>query len=58
MLHHINQYIEANVNEKYGLIWIAPERVGSRNTVKIFAFCGFMCRGKQLSFGNALPCPR
>ena len=54
MLRHINQYKEANVNENYGFIWIAPERVGSRSTAKIFTFCGFMCRGKQLSFGNAL----
>jgi len=48
MLHHINQYIEANVNENYGFIWIAPERTGTRGTVPIFAFCGFTCRGKQL----------
>jgi len=54
MLHHINQYIEANVNEKYKLVWIAPERVGSRSTCKIFTYCGFMCRGKQLSFSNSL----
>jgi hypothetical protein len=54
MLNHINQYIEANVNEKYEFVWIAPERVGSRSTCKIFTFCGFMCRGKQLSLGNAL----
>lgn len=53
MLHHRNQGIEANVNEKYELVWIAPERVGSRSTCKIFTYCGFMCRGKQLSFGNA-----
>jgi hypothetical protein len=54
MLYHINQYVEANVNENYKLVWIAPERVGSRSTARIFSFCGFMCRGKQLSFGNAL----
>jgi len=54
MLYHINQYIEANVNEKYEFVWIAPERVGSRSTAKIFSFCGFMCRGKQLSVANAL----
>ena len=54
MLYPINQYIEANVNENYGFIWIAPERVGSRSTARIFTFCGFMCRGKQLGFGNTL----
>ena len=54
MLHHINQYIEANTNDKYKLVWIAPERVGSRSTAKIFSYCGFMCRGKQLSVANAL----
>ena len=54
MLYHINQYVEAKVYENYKLVWIAPERVGSRSTARIFSFCGFMCRGKQLSFGNAL----
>lgn len=53
MLHHINQYKEANVNKQYEFIWIGPERVGSRTTAKIFTFCGFMCRGKQLSFANS-----
>ena len=51
MLHHINQYIEANVNEKYGLVWIAPERSGTRSLVKIFTFCGFMCQGRPLNLG-------
>ena len=51
MLHHINQYIEANVNEKYGLVWIAPERSGTRSLVRIFTFCGFMCQGRPLNLG-------
>ena len=51
MLHHINQYIEANVNEKYGLVWIAPERSGTRSLVKIFTFCGFVCQGRPLNLG-------
>jgi hypothetical protein len=54
MLRHINHYKEANVNENYEFVWIAPERVGSRGSARIFTYCGFMCRGKQLSFGNAL----
>jgi hypothetical protein len=53
MLHHINQYKEANVCEKYKFIWIGPERVGSRSTAKIFTFCGFTCRGRQMGVGNA-----
>ena len=51
MLHHINQYIEANVNEKYGFVWIAPERSGTRSLVKIFTFCGFVCQGRPLNLG-------
>ena len=51
MLHHINQYIEANVNEKYGLVWIAPERSGTRSLVKIFTFFGFVCQGRPLNLG-------
>ena len=51
MLHHINQYIEANVNEKYGLVWIAPERSGTRSLVRIFTFCGFVCQGRPLNLG-------
>lgn len=54
MFPHINEYKEVNVNKQYEFIWIGPERVGSRTTAKIFTFCGFSCRGKQLSFGNAL----
>ena len=51
MLHHINRYIEANVNEKYRLVWIAPERSGTRSLVKIFTFCGFVCQGRPLNLG-------
>jgi hypothetical protein len=40
---------EVNVNENYKFVWIAPERVGSRSTCKILTYCGFMCRGQQLS---------
>jgi len=49
----MNHNEEVNVNQKYGIIWIAPERVGSRSTAKIFTFCGFLCRGKHLSFASA-----
>ena len=51
MLHHINRYIEANVNEKYRLVWIAPERSGTRSLVRIFTFCGFVCQGRPLNLG-------
>ena len=51
MLHHINRYIEANVNEKYRLVWIAPERSGTRSLVRIFTFCGFVCKGRPLNLG-------
>jgi hypothetical protein len=41
-----------NINEKYGFVWIAPERTGSRSTARILSFCGFKSRGNPVCGTN------
>ena len=41
-----------NVNHDLKLVWIAPERTGSRTQSIIFSYCGFKNNGKPVYFTN------
>lgn len=41
-----------NINHDLKLVWIAPERTGSRTQARILSYCGFFNNGVPVSFGN------
>ena len=43
---------EINVNHDLKLVWIAPERTGSRTQANILSYCGFINDGNPVCFNN------